>query len=106
MTAGPARTRAGTPGLRGRRTEPAALRRRALRRSSRSLELSPNGPALGRRRGAPRERFLVAAEHEEQQAEPVEPSAHLLVLPSVCALERHAPAFGSTRDGAREVQRS
>src|SRR5216683_490978 len=61
---------------------------------------------LGRSRDAATERLFVPAEHEKQEAEPVEPPAYLGVLQAACPLERHAAAFRAARDRAGEIERS
>src|SRR5450756_2926895 len=61
---------------------------------------------LGRSGSAPGERFLVPAEHEKQEAQPVEPSAYLLVAQSVRPLERDAAALGPAGYSAREIKGS
>src|SRR6266851_9642117 len=61
---------------------------------------------LGRSRDAATERLFVPAEHEKQEAEPVEPPAYLGVLQAACPLERHAATFRAARDRAGEIERS
>src|SRR6266851_4229001 len=61
---------------------------------------------LGPSRDAAAERLFVPAEHEKQEAEPVEPPAYLGVLQAACPLERHAAAFRAARDRAGEIERS